>query len=161
MARTINPAALAILRAAEGCARRIADGRLAAYPDPGSGGAPWTIGWGATGPDIHAGLIWTQAQADARLAQDLAHLATAMTQACGAAPTSDNQFGAMCSLAYNIGLGHFLGSSVLRFHHTGQHAEAAQAFAAWNRAARRVLLGLTRRRAAEAALYLTPDGKAA
>ena len=38
MADTINAAALAILRGAEHC-------RLTAYPDPGSGGAPWTIGW--------------------------------------------------------------------------------------------------------------------
>lgn len=150
MLRTINPAALAILRGAEYC-------RLAAYPDPGSGGDPWTIGWGATGPDIRAGLVWTQAQADARLVQDLRQLAAQMTQACGAAPTSGNQFGAMCSLAYNIGLRHFLGSSVLRLHHAGEHHDAAAAFGAWNKGGGRVLPGLVRRRAAEAALYLTPD----
>ena len=150
MNRTINPAALAILRGAEHC-------RLAAYPDPGSGDAPWTIGWGSTGQDIRAGLVWTQAQADARLAQDLRRLATQMIQACGAAPTSDNQFGALCSLAYNIGIGNFLGSSVLRFHHLGEHHEAAAAFGAWNKGAGRVLPGLVRRRAAEAALYLTPS----
>jgi GH24 family phage-related lysozyme (muramidase) len=150
MARTIVPAALAILRGAEGC-------RLTAYPDPGSGGAPWTIGWGATGPDIRAGMVWTQAQADARLAQDLDQLAVKMTQACGCAPTTDNQFGAMCSLAYNIGFGNFLGSSVLRFHHAGEHQDAAAAFGAWDKGGGRVLPGLVRRRAAEAALYLTPD----
>ncbi len=150
MPRTIVPAALAILRGAEGC-------RLAAYPDPGSGGDPWTIGWGATGPDVHAGLVWTQAQADARLAQTLALLAGQVTQGCGSAPTTDNQFGAMCSLAYNIGVGNFLGSSVLRFHHGGDHQAAGTAFGAWNKGGGRVLPGLVRRRAAEAALYLTAD----
>ncbi len=150
MARSIDPAALAILRGAEGC-------RLSAYPDPGSGAEPWTIGWGATGPDIHAGMVWTQAQADARLAQDLDRLAAQMTQACGSAPTGDHHFGAMCSLAYNIGFGNFLGSSVLRFHHAGEHQQAAAAFGLWNKGGGRVLPGLVRRRAAEAALYLTPD----
>ncbi len=153
MARIIEPAALAILRGAESC-------RLVAYPDPGSGGEPWTIGWGATGRDIHAGMVWTQAQADARLAQDLGHLNGQMTQACGCAFTSGNQFGAMCSLAYNIGIGNFLGSSVLRFHHAGEHHKAGAAFGAWNRGGGRVLPGLVRRRAAEAALYLAPDATA-
>ena len=153
MAHTINAAALAILRGAEHC-------RLAAYPDPGSGGAPWTIGWGATGPGIHPGLVWTQADADARLAQDLAHLCAQMRQACGAAATTANQFGALCSLAYNIGFVNFLGSSVLRFHHAGEHHDAAAAFAAWDKGGGRVLPGLVRRRAAEAALYLTPDAPA-
>ena len=150
MLRTINPAALAILRGAESC-------RLRAYPDPGSGNAPWTIGWGATGPDISAGQVWTQAQADTRLIQDLGHVAAQVTQACGAAPSSANQFGAMCSLAYNIGFRNFLGSSVLRFHHAGEHHKAAAAFAAWDKGGGRVLAGLVRRRTAEAALYLTPD----
>ena len=150
MAQTINAAALAILRGAEHCC-------LTAYPDPGSGGAPWTIGWGATGADIHQGMVWTQAQADARLTLDLGQLAGQMTRACGTTPTTGNQFGAMASLAYNIGIGHFLGSSVLRFHHAGEHHEAAAAFAAWDQGGGRVLLGLVRRRAAEAALYLTPD----
>jgi GH24 family phage-related lysozyme (muramidase) len=150
MPRTVNPAALAILRGAEQC-------RLSAYPDPGSGGAPWTIGWGATGPDVHAGLVWTQRQADTRLVEDLGHLAAQMTQACGRVSTSANQFGAMCSLAYNIGFGNFMGSSVLRYHHAGEHHEAAAAFAAWDKGGGRVLPGLVRRRSAEAALYLTAD----
>lgn len=157
MPHTINPSALAILRGAECC-------RLAAYPDPGSGDDPWTIGWGATGAGIRAGLVWTQAQADARLAGDLGLLAMRMAQACRAVSTSSNQFGAMCSLAYNIGIGNFRGSSVLRFHLEGLHPDAAAAFAAWNHSGHQVLPGLTRRRTAEAALYLArnvPAGAAA
>lgn len=150
MPRSINAAAQAIIRRAEQC-------RLAAYPDPGTGGAPWTIGWGATGADIHAGLIWTQARADARLAADLTRLAAAIAVMLAEALTTDNQFGAMASLAYNIGTGHFRESSVLRLHHAGDRHEAARAFAAWDRAGGRVLPGLVTRRAAEAQLYLTPD----
>jgi GH24 family phage-related lysozyme (muramidase) len=36
------------------------DGRFDAYPDPATGGAPWTIGWGSTGPDITKGTVWTK-----------------------------------------------------------------------------------------------------
>ena len=45
--------------------------RLAAYPDPGSGAAPWTIGYGHTGPEVRKGLSWTQGQAEAALAADV------------------------------------------------------------------------------------------
>lgn len=150
MPHIIVPAALAILRGAESC-------RLAAYPDPGSGGEPWTIGWGHTGPDVRRGLIWTQAQCDAQLQQDVAEHADQIAHAIGSEPTTDNQFGAMVSLAFNIGIGNFARSSVLGFHLRGLHHNAAEAFAGWDKAGGRVLPGLVRRRAAEAALYLNPD----
>lgn len=60
-----TPHLIADLRADEGC-------RLAAYPDPLSGGAPWTIGYGHTGPDVHPGLAWTEREAEAALASDVA-----------------------------------------------------------------------------------------
>jgi hypothetical protein len=40
---------LTLLRQWEGCL-------LSAYPDPASGGVPWTIGYGHTGPEVTAGL---------------------------------------------------------------------------------------------------------
>ena len=46
--------------------------RLRAYPDPLSGGAPWTIGYGHTGKDVHEGLVWTLEQANAALKADIA-----------------------------------------------------------------------------------------
>ena len=67
---------IALIKRFEGCARQRADGMVEAYPDPGTGGAPWTIGWGATGADIGPGTVWTQAQCDARLADDIARHAT-------------------------------------------------------------------------------------
>lgn len=45
--------------------------RLKAYPDPKSGGEPWTIGYGHTGPEVHEGLVWTAAQAEIQLEADL------------------------------------------------------------------------------------------
>jgi lysozyme len=47
--------------------------RLDAYPDPLSGGDPWTIGYGHTGPEVRQGLVWTQAQAEAALEADVAN----------------------------------------------------------------------------------------
>ncbi len=46
--------------------------RLAAYPDPLTGGAPWTIGYGHTGPEVHARLAWTPAEAETALIADIA-----------------------------------------------------------------------------------------
>lgn len=46
--------------------------RYVAYPDPLTGGAPWTIGVGHTGPEVHQGLIWTDAQVNEALEGDIA-----------------------------------------------------------------------------------------
>lgn len=46
--------------------------RDTAYPDPVSHGAPWTIGYGHTGRDVHPGLTCTEDQAATWLAQDAA-----------------------------------------------------------------------------------------
>jgi len=136
--------ALQLIKQFEGC-------RLDAYPDPGTGGAPWTIGWGATGAGIVKGVRWTQAQADERLAADVAKFMAAVVKAAPVA--SDNQRGAMTSLAYNIGEQAFRDSTLLKQHNAGNFAAAADQFGRWTRSGGRVLAGLTRRRAAEAAMY--------
>ena len=138
--------ATALIKQFEGC-------RLAAYPDPGSGGDPWTIGHGATGPGIHKGVTWTQAQADARLAEDVAKFARCVNDAIGTAPTTDGQRAAMISLAYNIGLGALRESTLLKLHKAGEFIGAANQFSRWNRASGKVMAGLSRRREAEAAEY--------
>lgn len=136
--------ALALIKQFEGC-------RLDAYPDPGSGGDPWTIGWGATGAGIAKGVRWTQAQADARLTADVA---TFMGGVTALAPrATDGQRAALTSLAYNIGLAALKGSTLLKLHNAGDYAGAADQFARWNRAGGKVLNGLTKRRAAEASVY--------
>jgi hypothetical protein len=71
---TIGRAGIALIKRFEGC-------RLTAYPDPGTGGDPWTIGWGATGKGIRKGTIWTQQQADARLENDLTRYAAEVAKA--------------------------------------------------------------------------------
>jgi GH24 family phage-related lysozyme (muramidase) len=149
--RTVGAEGVALVKRFEGCARRREDGLVEAYPDPASGGAPWTIGWGATGPGIAAGTTWTPAQCDARLAADLARHAAEVAQAIGDVPTTQAQFDALVSFHYNTGA---IGRATLtRRHRAGDYAGAAREFARWNRAGGRVMAGLARRRAAEAALY--------
>ena len=67
----ITPEGLQLIKSWEGC-------RLCAYPDPASGGAPWTIGYGHTGPEVHQGLAISQQQAEAWLAEDIATAAAAV-----------------------------------------------------------------------------------
>lgn len=149
--RSVGPPGIALIKRFEGCERLRADGLVEAYPDPASGGAPWTIGWGATGPDIGPGTVWTQAECDARLERDLVRYAADVSQAIGEAATTQNQFDALVSFHYNTGA---IGRATLtRKHVAGDHAGAVREFARWNRAGGRVLRGLTRRRAAEAGLY--------
>lgn len=112
-----------------------------------------TIGWGSTGPDVKLGMKWTQAQADERFARDLAAFAGGVTGRLMGAATTQAQFDAMVSLAYNIGLGGFASSTLLRKHRAGDYDGAAAQFVRWNKQAGKVLNGLTRRREAEALLY--------
>ena len=155
-ARTAGPNALALIKHSESCEKRRPDGNFGAYPDPGTGAAPWTIGWGSTGPDIKKTTIWTQAQCDARLGQDVAALSVRLAALLGDAPTTQNQFDAIVDFAYNLGAGALRSSTLLAKHKAGDHAGAAAQFELWNKAGGHVMGGLTTRRAAEAKLYLTP-----
>lgn len=147
----VNTATIALIKRNEGCV-------LHAYADPATGGDPWTIGYGHTGPDVFPGLTISQARAEELLRQDLAKFEEGVVDLLDDdTETTDNQFGAMVSLAYNVGLGNFKKSSVLRFHNKDMKAAAANAFLLWNKAAGKVMAGLTRRRHEEGHLYLTPD----
>jgi lysozyme len=149
----IGEAGLVLIQSFEGCHRVRADKMVEAYPDPGTGGVPWTIGWGATGPGIAKGTIWTQKQCDDRLDADLVKYAAEVKQALGPAlaRTSQSQFDALVSFHYNTGA---IGRATLTAkHRAGLFDEAALEFGRWNRAGGRVMAGLSRRRAAEAKLY--------
>lgn len=159
--RKVGQKARALMHHFESC-------KLRAYPDPGTGGKPFTIGWGMTyypdGRRVQLGDIITQAQADAMFVQLLDRdFAAPVSAAIGDAPTTAAQFGAMVALAYNIGIGPrvwvsgmqkgFRQSDVLKHHRAGQYDFAALAFGSWIKASGKVMSGLVRRRAAEAALY--------
>ncbi len=150
---TLGTAGAALIKQFEGCGEPRDDGRFDAYPDPATGAAPWTIGWGSTGPDIARGTIWTQAQCDQRFMRDVGAFAAKLAALLAGAPTSQNQFDAMVCLAYNIGLANLAGSTLLARHKAKDYAAAQAQFARWNKAGGHSMDGLTHRRAAEAALY--------
>lgn len=148
-----STACIKLVQEFEGCEKKRGDGSFDAYPDPGSGGDPWTIGWGTTGPDVKRGVTWTQQQCDDRFTQDLNKFAQRVAAIIGGAATTQPQFDAMVSFAYNVGTGNLTKSTLLKMHKAGDFAGAANEFGKWNKAAGKVMKGLTRRRAAEAALY--------
>lgn len=126
---------------------------LQAYPDPGTGGDPWTVGWGHTGPEVKAGYSVTQEKADADLMGDMQESEECVNSMVDA-PLTQNQFDALVSFVFNIGGRQFSTSTMLRLLNGGRYAEAAQQFRVWNRGGGKVLGGLVRRRAAEQALFL-------
>ncbi|HEX8625312.1 MAG TPA: lysozyme [Allosphingosinicella sp.] len=150
---TPGPDCIKLVQEFEGCAKRRPDGSFEAYPDPGSGGDPWTIGWGSTGPDIKKGVVWTQKQCDDRFTAHLGEFAANVSKVLGGTPTTQNQFDAMVSFAYNVGVANLSASTLLKKHKAGDYKGAAAEFGRWNKAAGKVMTGLTRRRAAEAKLY--------
>lgn len=123
---------------------------LKAYPDPATGGEPWTIGYGHTG-DVKRGDVITLDAAKALLVQDLQRFERAVSQLCPIA--NQNQFDALVSFTYNLGEGNLKESTLRRLHNEGDYAGAKAQFARWNKANGKVMNGLTRRREAEARLY--------
>ena len=147
MARKINAAGLELVKSFEGL-------RLKAYRDAVG---VMTIGWGSTGPHVKDGMEITLQEAEALLRSDLARFERGVEKAVGDAPTSSNEFSAFVSLAYNIGLGAFTGSTALKRHRHGNKIGAGNAILWFNKAGGKILKGLVRRREAERALYLMPD----
>ena len=119
-----------------------------------------TIGYGHTSaagaPKVTPGMTISEKEANAIFDRDIERFAAKVEDLIKVEIT-DNQFGACVSLAFNIGVGAFSKSSVLRFINQNKFDNAADAFALWNKAGGRVLPGLTKRRAAEAALFQEDD----
>lgn len=143
--QTCNDAGRALLRACEGL-------RLIAYKCPAGF---WTIGYGHT-LTARPGLSITEAEADRLLAGDLARYESALHDLVRV-PLTDNQFSALACFAFNIGIGAFSGSTLRRNLNRGWYDQVPAQLKRWNKANSKILPGLTRRRALEAQLWLTPD----
>jgi lysozyme len=125
--------------------------REQAYPDPATGGVPWTIGYGFT-KGVKRGDTITRAAADARLQKEYDEFEAGVRKLVKV-PLTANQLGALTCFAFNLGLGNLASSTLLKRVNAGDFVGAAAQFGRWNKAAGRVMAGLTRRRAAEAALF--------
>lgn len=140
------------------------DDVLVAYPDPGTGGAPWSIGRGHTGKGVYPGLRITQAQSDALFSQDL--IAREREINALDLELNQNQFDALLSFYYNVGPGvkHVKDglmtlrsgepSTLLKKLRARDYVDAAEQFLLWINAAGKPMSGLKRRRSAERALFL-------
>lgn len=134
---------IALIKGFEGCV-------LKAYKD--AAGVP-TIGYGhAYG--VTMDMVIDQHQADVLLEHDLAIAADAVERLV-AIPITQSQFDALTSFVFNVGAGAFENSTLRRKLNARDLLGAADEFARWNHAGGRVLAGLTRRREAERALFLS------
>lgn len=117
----------------------------------------WTIGYGHTAmagpPTPKAGMVITNAEAEELLLKDLKKYEAPVIRLVKV-PINDNQYGALVSFTYNLGEGNFSKSTLLKKVNAKDFVGAAKEFAKWDKAGGKVLKGLTRRRAAEAALFL-------
>jgi lysozyme len=79
--------------------------RRQAYPDPLTGAAPWTIGYGHTGPEVHPGLTWTQAEAMAVLDDDIAKHSAELARALPWVSRLDSvRRDVLVDMAFNMGV---------------------------------------------------------
>jgi len=130
---------------------------LKAYVDPASGGEPISIGYGTTiypdGRKVKLGDKCTKEQAEQYLAHDIDKFAVGVNRVV-VSKVNQNQFDALVSFAYNVGLGNLKSSTLLKKVNANPNdLTIKKEFAKWNKAAGKVMNGLVRRRAAESALY--------
>ncbi len=156
-------AAVVLAKASEGL-------RLVAYPDPGSGGAPWTLGYGST-LGVKKGDTITLDQAEARLDRDLANAAAVVNSAVTVQLTQ-GQFDACTDFVLNVGPGRKANpakgdpgkdgfvylkngqpSTLLRKINDGDFAGAAEEFGKWTKGSGKTLPGLVVRAAKRRALF--------
>jgi lysozyme len=139
----MNQAAVDFIRTHEGCS-------LTAYADLGG---VWTIGYGATGPDIVKGLIWTKEQADFRLELDITKTEMQVLKLLNRT-LGDGQKAALISFAFNLGAGALAASHLLQCVNSGDDLGAAKAFLVWDHIGKTEIKGLLIRRMEEAVMYL-------
>lgn len=146
MSRRINTAGLALIKRFEGL-------KLHAYVCPA--GVP-TIGYGhtrsVTMQDVVNSRTITEAEAERLLREDLGTFEAAVG-ALVKVILNDNQFAALVAFTFNVGVGAFRNSTLLKKINAREFSEVRAQLARWNKAGGKVLPGLTKRRAAEADLF--------
>lgn len=148
--KVINASGLEIIKHFEGV-------RLKAYQDSVN---VWTIGYGHTSmagpPNVTAGLTITAAEAENILKRDLGLFEKGVSEAVKISVNSD-QFSALVSFAFNVGVGNLKSSTLLKKLNADDYTGAADEFLRWTKAGGNELPGLVRRRRAERALFLSQD----
>ena len=135
---------------------------LEAYPDPGTGGDPWTIGHGHTGPDISPGVTISAEQAEALLKEDLVKFENSVGMLIDV-ELNQHEFDALVSFCFNVGAGALGDSTLRRRLNAGEDKGPVfrQELPKWINGGNGPMPGLVRRRDAEVELATSPiDGVA-
>lgn len=143
--RLIPPQAVDLIREFEGLS-------LTSYKD--SGGI-WTIGYGRTN-GVREGMVINEETAISYLMEDMRESAQAVEKYVKTA-INDNQFAALISFVYNVGVGNFKTSTLLRVLNNGWYEQVPKQLMRWCKVKDEIVGGLHRRRAAEVELFNKRD----
>jgi len=141
MPRKINDAGINLIKGFE-------ELKLKAYKCPAG---VWTIGYGHTS-DVQQGDVITEEQALEMFEDDLQDFSRAVEKLVKV-PLTDNQFAALVSLCFNIGVENFRKSTLLEMLNAGNYAAVPTQLMRWVYSKRLKLAGLVRRRSAEGKLW--------
>src|SRR5258706_13246890 len=119
----VSPSGVALIKESEAL-------RLEAYPDPATGGEPWTIGWGST-KGVTQGMVITEDQAEERLKADLQSVELCIENSVSVQLTQ-GQYDALCSFAFNLGCMALRNSTLLRKLNAGDDVGAREEFKRWD-----------------------------
>ena len=121
----------------------------------------WTIGYGtikySDGVSVKSGDVITEAQAFFYLADHIEKEILKPMAELVKVRITFNQYSALISFVYNLGIGNFQRSTLLKKLNIPNFNEAGDQFLVWNKAGGKVLPGLVTRRAMERELFSTPD----
>lgn len=140
----INDEGLNLIKSFEGC-------ELKSYKDIVG---ILTIGYGHTGSDVTENQTISQAKAEEILKEDLERFEKGVAELCKLVALNPNQFSALVCFSFNVGLGAFKTSTMLKLLNAKEYSKAADQFLRWNKAGGKEVAGLTRRREAERQLFL-------
>lgn len=139
-----------LIKKFEGCS-------LKAYPDPATGGTPWTIGYGSTmdknGKPFKKGDIITKSEAEALLVRDINKIQNELQKDTKLAKLSENAIDAIISLCYNVGIGSFKRSKCYKAIIENDLETVCRQWD-WFKANGKFMKGLARRRIAELGEFL-------
>ena len=149
---TISDDGIELIKRFEGLHKVQPDSTVSAYR---CSAGVWTIGWGST-KGVRSGQKITVAEAEEKLRDDLKTAESAIKQYVSV-PLTQGQYDALVSFIFNLGAGNFRSSTLLKRLNRGLYDDVPEQLMRWNKARvdgkLTVLRGLTRRRAAEAAIF--------
>ena len=139
--RNINAEGLALIKQWEGL-------RLNAYK---CSAGKWTVGYGHT-RTARQGKVITEEEAESLLQEDLRVFEASVNDAV-TVPLTDNQFAALVSWAFNVGVSAMRNSTLIRKLNAGDYDAVPRELIRWNKVKGKPVHGLSNRRAAEAGLW--------